>query len=78
MNRAVTTLVICAAIVGQPAMATDSPVLGGKVPGGGLFMTGQRLAELCEGKIGADQPDTLEELVWATSMEQRQRSCCME
>jgi hypothetical protein len=57
MKRAA-ALVICATLLVPPASAADDPPPGSNVPGGGLWMTGQRLAELCEGKTGADQPDT--------------------
>ena len=56
MKYTFSALALSVLISGAPAHAdsTDS----NDVPGGGLFMTGQRLAELCEGKLGADQPDT--------------------
>ena len=51
-------LVFCSVIFTQTVDAADNATPQASAPGGGLFMTGQRLAEICAGKIGADQPDT--------------------
>ncbi len=48
-------LALSALITTCPAYAAAS---NNNVPGGGLVMTGQELADLCDGKIGKDQPDT--------------------
>lgn len=50
-------LAFCVAF--QAAYAEPIPD-GSSAPGGGLVMTGQRLSEICDGKLGSDAPNTFQ------------------
>jgi|SRR6185312_712272 len=57
MRFSLPAIVLSALIPAYTAYAA-APDSNNDVPGGGLVMTGQELAELCDGRIGKDQPDT--------------------
>jgi hypothetical protein len=57
--RAILAAIAATSILAGVARAADSPsAYGSGVPGGGLFMSGARLAEICDGKIGSGLPNT--------------------
>jgi hypothetical protein len=56
MKRVIIAVAAFALMIVQPVGAGEPSK--SDAPGGGLFMTGQRLSEICNGKTGNDLPNT--------------------